>query len=233
MKAFLTQKALGHDNPLQSGEEPLTRKRMREALDDILGDTAGTVKCGSQLMYAFLVHGLMFVFGWARSLPIANHVFRMHVIALEPSLQADKSVALARRASRFVVFAMLVLTLSSACLFFALQAVMLYAVSAFMEMLANSMPDMMWILADVIKFVFSSATLFGALDPRHLRAHGVVLACMVIVCWVHAFVYLGEEDLLHGNLLRDRLLRAIIAVPMLVLCLYAIYAVQRFVVECF
>jgi hypothetical protein len=204
----------------------------KDKLQNMLGSSGGVLICNARIIYTWFVFGCIFVVSWLRAMDVLNSSLRMHLLALEPA-KDEKGILLKRRASRFIIFAMLFLMVTATCLFVGITAIMIYTLAQFVEMFAEHVPKQLWFMAVVFRAVGGTSIVLGGFDPMHLATHGVVLTALLALCWFYAFVYLREDDLVHANLLRDKLMRAVVCMPLLVCTLYILYGLYLIVNDCF
>lgn len=234
-KAALMPADDGMGNPLKpKGEgEPPMRQAAKRLFQQLSGGYGEIIVCNAKTLYTWFVFFAIFAVAWVRAIPVVNQAFRMHMVALQPRFDAGNNVVLQRRASRFVVFAILFLMITAACLYLGITLLVAYTLLMLIEMLADNMPNQLWVVSDFMRALFGCKTFFGAFQPRHFKIHGIVLAALIAMCWFYAFVYLREPDLVHGNLLRDKVLRCVVGMPFVAMLIYGLYAARLIIKECF
>lgn len=210
------------------------------------GSLGGKVMCSVRTCYTWGVFMGIISMAWVRAMLVLNATLRIHMEALGPyrdtkaqsskisksSAAAAKYVLFKRRASRFVIFAILFTTVMACFLFVAILLVLFYSILQLVDMLADNMPLQLFFVTDVIHWFTGVRTFFGAFRPEHFVVHGIVLTAILGLAFFFAFAYLQEEDMKHANILRDKLMRATVVLPSVAIMLYAIY-ICLLVMDCF
>jgi hypothetical protein len=230
----------GRGNPMRplGAVQSAIRTGAKNAFQKLTEDGTMGAKalCSMRKAYTWLIFTVIVCMAWMRAMLVLNAGLRVHMEALKPKLDESSGskeyVLLENRASRFVVFSVLFLTIMSTCLFVAILLVLCYSTLQIVDMLADNMPQQLWFVGDVIKWFTGVKTFFGAFEPEHFAVHGVVLTGTVVLAFFFAFMYLQEADLRHANRLRDKLMRATIALPFSAVLIYGLYFVLL-VADCF
>jgi hypothetical protein len=215
------------------------KKWARKQFESVFGHYGDIVMCNIKTVYIWVIFIALFLVAWVRGLLVLNKAFRMHILQLEPYIDpasnsnTGEMVVLRRRASRFVLFAMLFLTIMAFLLFLGVTVLFVWAALQLIQLLADSMPDAIWIFAEVLRVVFGADTFFGAFSTRHFKAHGIVLCSMIMAAFLYAYVFFRESDLLNATFLRDKFLRCIALLPVIAISLYTIYVMYLVIIECF
>lgn len=229
LRSELQNKTLGNLPPPAQPRGVLQAKS-RGLAGKMFGDYGRVLICNISHMYTWGVFIGILMLAWARCSKVLNTTFRSHIMALEPSIDPDsnaktgKVVVLKRRASRFVLFSIMFLMLMTMLLFLSITLLMIWGVVQLIELFADEMPEAIAILADLLHALFGPMTFFGALDTAHIKVHGIVLLCLVIVCWLYAYIYFREADLTNATFLRDKMIRCVAIMPVLMIFIYLVYA---------
>jgi hypothetical protein len=215
------------------------QKMIQNMTESLFGQYGEVAICNIKTVYTWAVFLALFLVAWMRGLLVLNKAFRLHIMALEPAIdpssnaKTGRMVSLGRRASRFVLFAILFLTVMSLLLFFGVTVMFVWGVLQLIELLAESMPDAVWFFAEVLRGVFGSDTFFGALNPRHFKVHCIVLMSMITTCFLYAYVYFREADLMSATYLRDKFIRCVAILPLIAIVLYVVYMLYLIIITCF
>jgi hypothetical protein len=216
-------------------------KEVKRVANNMFGEYGDIVMCNIKHIYIWGVFIVLFSMAWVRALLVVNRAFRVHIVALGPYLdtasmsnrKTGQVVLLERRASRFVLFAILFLAIMSLLLFLVVTILFLWAVMQIAEMFADEMPSAIWFLADMIRAFCGTDTFFGAMQVSHIKIHGIVFGTMILVCWLYSYVYFREGDLVNATFLRDKFMRCLGTLPLIAIVLYGFHLLHVIVKVCY